>query len=152
MSNRSNVRASLCSFTFADGRQCRMLRPSGPSHFCSFHAQKEEQASVAAQTGEAISTFVTEDYLSPSDLISAISRVFYGIARGKVKPKTATALAYLGQTLLQSIPLAQHEYINAFGTTCWRQTVASCFPDPSRNEEPVPEPVTPPPDGPPVHK
>jgi hypothetical protein len=137
-------RSGLCSFTFADGRQCRMLRLSGASHLCSFHAQKEAQSRTAAQAGEAISSFLTEDYLSACDLTSVLSRVFFGFARGQVKRKTATTLAYLGQTLLQSIPLAQHEYINAFGITSWRQTVASSFPDPSRNEEPVPEPTTPP--------
>jgi hypothetical protein len=51
--------------------------------------------------------------------------------QGQVKPKTATTLAYLGQTLLQSIQLAQHEYINAFGTDSWRQTVRSSFAHPS---------------------
>jgi hypothetical protein len=138
-------RSGLCSFTFADGRQCRMLRLSGPSQLCSFHAQKEAQSRASAQAGEAISSFLTEDYLSACDLTSALSRVFYGVARGQVNRKTAATLAYLGQTLLQSIPLAQHEYINAFGTTSWRQTVASSFPAPSSNEEPVPEPTTPPP-------
>jgi hypothetical protein len=130
-------RSGLCSFTFADGRQCRTPRLSRASHLCHFHAQKEAQARVAAQTGEAISSFVTDDYLSACDLTSALSRVFYGVANGQVKLKTATTLAYLGQTLLQSIPLAQHEYINAFGTSSWRQQVASSFPDPD-DEDDVP--------------
>lgn len=128
-------RSGLCSFTFADGRQCRTPRLSRASHLCHFHAQKEAQARVAAQTGEAISSFVTDDYLSACDLTSALSRVFYGVARGQIKRKTATTLAYLGQTLLQSIPLAQHEYINAFGTPSWRQQVASSFPDPDDDDD-----------------
>ncbi len=30
---------------------------------------------------------------------------------------------YLGQTLVQTLPLAQHEYINAYGTDSWRETI-----------------------------
>lgn len=44
-----------------------------------------------------------------------------------VKLKTVTTLAYFGQTLLQSIHLAQGEFINAFGTVCWRRTIRSSF-------------------------
>ena len=140
-------RSGLCSFTFADGRQCRTPRLSRASHLCHFHAQKEAQARVAAQTGEAISSFVTNDYLSACDLTSALSRVFYGVARGQIERKTATPLAYLGQTLLQSIPLAQHEYINAFGTPHWRLKVASSFPDPDDDDDAPasPRPTPPPP-------
>jgi hypothetical protein len=145
-------RSGLCSFTFADGRQCRTPRLSCASHLCSFHAQKEAQARLAAQTGEAISSFFTQDYLSACDLTSALSRVFFGVARGQIKRKTATTLAYLGQTLLQSIPLAQHEYISAFGTTCWRQTVASSFAGPSDDDAAASPQPTPPPDDPPDHK
>jgi len=38
MSKRnSEDRASSCSFTFSDGRQCRMLRHSRDSQFCPHH-------------------------------------------------------------------------------------------------------------------
>jgi hypothetical protein len=30
---------------------------------------------------------------------------------------------YLGQTLVQTLHLAQHEYINAYGTNSWRETI-----------------------------
>ena len=46
--NRSKDRASLCSFTFADGRQCRMPRREGHPYLCAFHARKEAQ-SLAGQ-------------------------------------------------------------------------------------------------------
>jgi len=37
-------RSGLCSFTFADGRQCRTPRRAGHSHLCFFHARKEAQS------------------------------------------------------------------------------------------------------------
>lgn len=36
---RSEDRASLCSFTFADGRHCRMLRARN-TNYCLHHLQK----------------------------------------------------------------------------------------------------------------
>jgi hypothetical protein len=38
--NRSKDRASLCSFTFADGRHCRIPRQVGHPYLCAFHARK----------------------------------------------------------------------------------------------------------------
>ena len=35
----SNDHASLCSFTFADGRLCRTPRSAHP-YLCAFHARK----------------------------------------------------------------------------------------------------------------
>src|SRR5206468_1989120 len=77
------------------------------------------------------------------DLTSALARVFSAVAEGHVKPKTASTLAYLGQTLNQTIQLAQHEYINAFGANSWRDMVASSFAPLSaqENEDPQPAPA-----------
>jgi len=105
----------LCSFTFADGRQCRTPRRSGHAHLCYYHAQKEAQSRAAAEAGEAMSSFFFGDYLSACDLSAALGRVFSAFAEGHLKPKAATALAYLGQTLNQSVKLAQDEYANVFG-------------------------------------
>ncbi|HEV1996301.1 MAG TPA: hypothetical protein VGR03_18345, partial [Candidatus Acidoferrum sp.] len=113
--NRSKDRSRLCAFTFADGRRCRTPRCAGHPHLCAFHAQKEAQSRAAAQAGEDVSYFLSGTYLSACDLTSALGRLFSAVAQGQVKPKTATALAYLGQTLNHSIQLAQHEFINAYG-------------------------------------
>ncbi len=134
-------RSGLCSFTFADGRQCRTPRRAGHPRLCFFHAQKEAQSRAAKQAGEGISSFLSGDYLSACDLSSALARVFSAVARGEIKPKTASTLAYLGQTLINSIPIAQHEYINAFGTNSWRKTVASSFIDPATPKEPTAPPA-----------
>ena len=120
-------RSSLCSFTFADGRQCRTPRSASHPHLCYDHARKEAQALAAQQMGRNIAADLSGGYLSACDLSSALARLFSGVAQGHVKPKTASTLAYLGQSLVQSIHLAQHEYINAFGTDFWRRTIRSSF-------------------------
>jgi hypothetical protein len=136
---RSKDRASLCSFSFADGRQCRTPRYSGHPRLCCFHACKEAQAQAAESIGRDISSRFSGSYLSACDLSSALGQVFTGVANGSIKRKTAATLAYLGQTMLNSIQAAQHEYINAFSTNSWRETIRSSFISDSP-EDPDPQP------------
>src|SRR6266480_3484988 len=124
---RSNDRASLCSFTFADARRCRMPRRAGHPYLCAFHARKEAQALAGQKAAEDIAYHLSGTYVSACDLSSALGRLFSAVAQGQIKPKTAATLAYLAQTLVQAIPIAQHEYINAFGSDYWRRTVSSSF-------------------------
>jgi hypothetical protein len=130
---RSEDRVSLSTFTFSDGRRCRTPRHSGHPHLCYFHACKEAHALAAEQAGRDISACLSSGrYLSACNLSSALARLFSAVAQGHIKPKTANTLAYLGQTLLQAIRLAQHEYINAFDTDAWRSAVRLSLPRSSR--------------------
>ncbi len=136
-------RSRLCVFTFADGRQCRTPRRSGHPHLCYFHAQKEAQSQAAKQAGEDISSFFFGNFLSACDLSAALGRVFSAVAQGHLKPKAATALAYLGQTLNQSVKIAQDEYANVYGGDVWRRMVASCLQPPPPAPRPVSRPAPP---------
>ncbi len=160
-------RVSLCSFTFSDGRRCRTPRTGKNSRFCSYHAQKEAQARATEKLGKDLAYFFSGNYLSACDLSTALSRLIPAVVRGDVKPKTARTVAYLLQTLLQTIHISQHEYINAFGTEGWRQSVrnsvngnqdylyppttprsgglqAGPAPQPEKSESPQPHPAAPP--------
>jgi len=136
---------NLCAFTFADGRQCRTPRCSGHLHFCYFHAQKEAESLAAQQVGQDISRFLPTKLLTACDLGVAMSRLFCAVARGEVKPKVASTLAYLAQTMLQSIPIAQHEYIESFNTNTWRNAVRVSFRYDDPPSSPAPQPAPKPP-------
>src|SRR5258706_16360207 len=99
MSNRSKDRSSLCSFTFADGRRCRTPRRDTHPYLCAFHARKEAQALAGEEAGQEIAYHLSGGYVSACDLSSALGRLFSAVAQGQIKPKTASTLAYLGQTL-----------------------------------------------------
>ena len=131
---------NLCAFTFADGRQCRTPRRSGHLHLCYFHAQKEAESLAAQQVGQDISRFLPTKLLTACDLGVAMSRLFCAVARGEVKPKVAATLAYLAQTMLQSIPIAQHEYCESLGTDYWHGAIRSSFNVPAPEPEPAPKP------------
>ncbi len=147
-------RVSLCSFTFSDGRRCRAPRTRNNPRFCPYHAQKEARARAAQKLGKDLDYFFSGDYLSACDLSTALARLIPAVVRGDVKPKTAHTVAYLAQTLMQSIHLSKHEYINAFGTDGWREAVRNSVngnrdylfppapqPEPSESLQPQPQPA-----------
>ncbi len=98
-----NDRVSLCSFTFSDGRRCRTPRPRDNPHFCFYHAQKDARARTTQKLGKDLAYFFSGDYLSACDLSTALARLIPAVVRGDVKPRAARTVAYLAQTLMQSI-------------------------------------------------
>ena len=139
--NRAKDRASLCSFSFIDGRRCLSPRRDNHSQLCAFHARKEAQAHAGEEAGEDIAFFLSGDYVSAGDVSFALSRLFAAVAQGHVKPKTASTLGFLGQTLVQALQLAQKEYISAFGTASWERTVAHNFKQSGERQCPPPPPA-----------
>lgn len=141
-SKLSKDRSSLCSFTFVDGRRCRTPRCTSHAYLCYFHARVEAQTLAAQQTGRNIASWISTGYLSACDLTAALGQLFRATVQGAVEPKTANTLAYIGQTIAQSMHLAQDEYINAFGEEEWCDTIRSRF-DPPPDPEPAPVDVKP---------
>lgn len=112
-------RVSLCRYSYADQRKC--LTPRSPSHphFCYFHARRESQSVATEKLAENLAYFFSGRYVSANDLSYALGQLLPAVVRGDIKPRTASTLAYLAQTFIQAIQLAQKEYIYAFGTPEW---------------------------------
>src|SRR5260370_26518194 len=96
-------RVSLCSFSFADGRQCRTPRTGKNPHFCFDHAQKEARARAAQKLGKDLTYFFSGDYLSACDLSTALGRLIPPVVRADVKPRAARTVAYMAHTLMHAI-------------------------------------------------
>jgi hypothetical protein len=155
-------RVSLCQFTFSDGRRCRTPRTGKNSHFCFDHAQKEARVRAAESLTKDLAYFFSGDYLSACDLSTALGRLIPAVFRGDVKSRNARTVAYMAQILLQSIQISQHEYINAFGTDNWRDSIRKSVkgnynhrfppaPDQPESPQPQPQPAPTPPSTPPQH-
>ena len=99
---RSEDRASLCSFTFVDGRRCRIPRRHGHPYLCTFHARKEAKIFAGEKVGEEIARYLSGEHVPAGNLCSALGRLF-------------AALAHLGRSLVQARQLAQEECAIAFG-------------------------------------
>ncbi len=99
----------MCSFTFSDGRRCRTPRVRNHPHFCSYHAEKQARARTAKKLAQDLTYFFSADYVSGCDLSTALARLIPAVACGDIKPRSARTLAYLSQTLVQTIHLAEAE-------------------------------------------
>ena len=109
---RKNDRVSLCRFTFADGRRCRLPRattgtPRIADHpnFCHYHAQKESRAATAEKLGQDLAYFFSADYVSANDLTTALARLIPAAIRGDIKPRTVRA--HQATTRHQSAPTSR---------------------------------------------
>jgi hypothetical protein len=120
----------MCAFTFADNRRCRMPRSSAHPELCTYHARKDEQSRAVQKFGRDIAGDLAGKYTSACDLTSALGHLFSAVAQGHIKPRTANTLGYIAQTMVQSIELAQHEFITTFGKRAWAETIAdNLYPD-----------------------
>jgi hypothetical protein len=104
-------RLSLCHFTFADGRRCRTPRLSTHPNYCHYHVQLEAQSKLSAQLADEISQLLANPNLSSNQLSSAIARLIPAVLHGHLKIRTARTVAYLLQTLLQTIRLSQSDHL-----------------------------------------
>ncbi len=112
--------------------------------FCSDHAPKDSQARAADKLARELSYLFSGEYLSACDLGAALGRLLPAVVRGDIKPRSARTLAYLSQTLAQTIHLAEHEYINALGTDSWRKAVRNSVHQNFDYRQPSPLPQPPP--------
>ncbi len=110
---KNQDRPDLCHFTFADGRRCTM--PQFPDDFglCFHHGQKYRARLEAKEAGRQVSQFLDTDIVTACDLSSTLSTLFSATAQGYIKPKTAAALAYLAQLMLQTPKRAKEEFLES---------------------------------------
>jgi hypothetical protein len=112
-------RVSLCRYSYADHRRCRTPRSPAHPHFCYFHARRESQSVAIDKLASDLAYFFSGQYISANDLCYALGRLIPAVVRGDIKPRTASTLAYLAQTFIQAIQVAQKEYTYAFGSPEW---------------------------------
>jgi hypothetical protein len=148
-------RATLCRFSFSDGRRCRSPRVSTSPDFCYYHAEKAAHAAASEQLAADLSILFSGRLISANDLSAALSRLLTAVILGHIKPRTARTVAYMAQTLSQTLRVAQDEYINSYGSDAWRRAIHSNITsnhprisNPPRLNQPAPNsapPSTPPP-------
>jgi hypothetical protein len=128
MSNKpSKDLVSRCTFTFADGRQCKTPRQPGDADFCYFHSQRELRRLAARNAGDFIASGLSTDYVSACALNGTLGRLFRAVASGQISPKTAHTLGYLAQIMAQTLPMAEDEFARTFGDEPLVATVTSAF-------------------------
>jgi len=151
-------RPRLCAFTFGDGRRCRTPRRLDHPHLCYFHAVKEAQTLARQDAARKIAFDLSGEFIAFRDVNAAIAHTISAVALGHMKPKTATVIAYLCQSLVQSAARAESEYLRTFGEVEWQNEIVNsldtCSPEkmeeepqePTDTEMPSPQVALPSPD------
>lgn len=111
--------SSLCQFSFADGRRCRMLRiPSHPD-FCYTHARADLQEREANRLGAELAQTLTGNFMTATDVNHALGRLYTAVARGQIDPRRAASMAYIAQLLLQSTHAIKSEFNFTYSFDQW---------------------------------
>ncbi len=101
-------RANHCFHSTSDGRQCRMPRWEAHASLCLFHASQEQQLidldRVSTEFRSLPGVFKTD-----ADLNSALARLLNLVAHGRIPPRSAATLAYIGHLLLRTLPGVRQE-------------------------------------------
>jgi hypothetical protein len=142
-SKTAQDRVSLCSFLFADGRQCRMLKKNKTSPFCYFHQHHADLVDDAIEAGQQIASCLTSDFVTDCSLTAALSRTFISVARGDYDLKTARTLAYLAQLMSRTLSGARKELALSVGRDNMNRVVEYCLARVNENFRPPREPALP---------
>lgn len=115
--------SNLCQFPFADGRRCRMLRQKRHPSLCLFHQRMEQRLLDAEDLGEFISASRSGHFDTAADVNRVLGNLFKATAKNRLPARNAAILSYLGQLLLQSVPMVRHEVINSYGHRSWQAMI-----------------------------
>ena len=110
---------NLCEFAFSDGRRCRMLRHKNHTTLCLFHAHAEHQLLESHRLGAEMAATFTGDFLTAADINHVMGKVFTALAQNRIPQRTAATLAYLGQVMLLSLPMAKNETKFVYSYETW---------------------------------
>jgi hypothetical protein len=143
MQNRSSdlpgTADNRCLRQFSDGRRCRMLRKSGHSSLCVFHAHEEEQL-IESEKLAAEFASLSGRFTTAIDVNHVLGKVFDAFAHKRISHRTANTFGYLGQLLLQSMPQVRREINGAcHNSRAFDGLVADTIPF-FRRVEPDPKP------------
>ena len=122
-SSRSRVAtddASLCRFTFADGRACRMLRKHDHASLCIFHARAERQLWESDRLGEELAASLTGNFMTATDINFVLGKLFKAIAQNRIPPRNAANLAFVAKLLLNSLDKLKEEYRFKYEYEAWK--------------------------------
>ena len=124
MDKRSNAdNRSLCHFSYADGRRCRMLHHRDHPGLCPFHSREERQAIESERIGTELAATLTGHFHTAADINHVLGKVFTALAQDRISVRKAATLAYAAQLMLQSIPTVKAETKFEYTYNSWQKMI-----------------------------
>ena len=130
--SRVGLESSLCQFSFADGRTCRMLRHHDHPSLCTFHARSERQVLESDSLGSELAATLTGKFMTATDINFALGRLYQAIAQNRIPPRTASNLAFVAKLMLISLDKLKKEFQFKYDFEQWVQM--------KRDSEPLSDP------------
>jgi len=109
-SRNASDASSLCQFSFADGRTCRMLRQPDHPTLCVFHARAERQILESDGLGSELAATFTGKFMTATDINFALGKLYQAIAQNRIPPRNAANLAFVAKLLLLSLDKLKNEF------------------------------------------
>jgi len=109
-SRNASDASSLCQFSFADGRSCRMLLQPGHPTLCVFHARAERQILESDRLGSELADTFTGKFMTATDINFALGKLYQAIAQNRIPPRNAANLAFVAKLLLLSLDKLKQEF------------------------------------------
>jgi len=113
--------SSLCQFSFADGRTCRMFRQHDHPSLCVFHARAERQIVESDRLGSELATTLTGRFMTATDVNFVLGKLFQAIAQNRIPPRNAGNLAFVGKLLLLSLDKLKDEFSFKYDFEVWKK-------------------------------
>ena len=130
-SSRSRVAitgSSLCQFSFADGRNCRMLRQHDHQALCIFHARAERQVIESDRLGAELAASLTGHFMTATDINFVLGKLFKTIAQNRIQPRIAANLLFAAKLMLQSLDKLKDEYRFRYKFEAWQSMEREAIP------------------------
>ncbi len=124
----ATAESSLCQFSFADGRTCRMLRQHDHSYLCIFHARAERQIVESDRLGSELAATLTGRFMTATDINFALGKLYKAIAQNRIPPRNASNLAFVGKLLLLSLDKLKIEYRFRYDYEAWENMERNAIP------------------------
>jgi hypothetical protein len=145
-SSRSRVarsESSLCQFSFADGRTCRMLRQHDHPTLCIFHARAERQIMESDRLGTELAASLTGNFMTATDINFVLGKLFKAIAQNRIPPSIAGNLLFAAKLMLHSLDKLKDEYRFEYKFEAWKSMERDAIPlsDPPSPATHVPKPL-----------
>jgi len=113
--------SSLCQFSFADNRTCRMFRQHDHPSLCVFHARAERQIVESDRLGSELAASLTGGLMTATDINFVLSKLFKAIAQNRIPPRNAANLAFVGKLLLLSLDKIKSEFSFEYDFEEWKK-------------------------------
>jgi len=118
-SRNASDASSLCQFSFADGRTCRMLRQPDHPTLCVFHARAERQVLESDRLGSELASTFTGKFMTATDINFALGKLYQAIAQNRIPPRNAANLAFVAKLLLLSLDKLKSEFTFKYKFDQW---------------------------------